>query len=294
MTAASASRIAIALLVLGCLCAAPALAEPSAGRLPTDVQPTFEAIHLNLDPAKMDYTGSARIDLTVSQPTATIQFHAQEMKLTKVILKAKSGERALQIQEGEQGLITAVSATQIKPGAYTLEINFSNEFDQRATSLYRLESGGHAYCFTQFEACDARLAFPCWDEPSFKFPYQITLTVPKADETVTNTPIEKQTVSGAQKTVVFRRTKPLPSYLLCIAIGPFEYVPVPGTSIPSRIVTPKGSAALAGEAKKVLPPILAALEKYFGQPYPYEKLDLIAVPEFTPGAMENPGRHYLR
>ena len=66
-------------------------------------------------------------------------------------------------------------------------------------------------------------------------------------------------------------------------------MPVPGTSIPTRIVTPKGSAALAGEAKKVLPPVLAALEKYFGQPYPYEKLDLIAVPEFTPGAMENPG-----
>ena len=289
MTAASASRIAMVLLVLGCLRATPALAGPAVGRLPTDVRPTFEAVHLNLDPAKMDYTGSARIDLTVSKPTATIQFHAQEMKLSKVVLKGKAGDRALQIQEGEQGLITAVSATQIKPGAYTLEINFSNEFDQRATSLYRLESGGQAYCFTQFEACDARLAFPCWDEPSFKFPYQITLTVPKAEETVTNTPIERQTVSGAQKTVVFRRTKPLPSYLLCIAIGPFDFVPVPGTSIPTRIVTPKGKAALAAEAKAVTQPTLAALERYFAQPYPYEKLDIIAVPEFTPGAMENPG-----
>ncbi|MGH7682007.1 MAG: M1 family metallopeptidase, partial [Candidatus Eiseniibacteriota bacterium] len=289
MNSARSSRIAMTFLLLGCLYAGPAVAEASLGRLPTDVQPTFEAIHLNLDPSKMDYTGSARIELTVSKPTTTIQFHAQEMKLPKVILKGKSGDRALQITEGEQGLVTAVSAAEIKPGAYTLEISFTNEFDQRATSLYRLETGGASYCFTQFEACDARLAFPCWDEPSFKFPYQITLTVPKVDETVTNTPIERQSVTGDKKTVVFRKTKPLPSYLLCIAIGPFDFVPVPGTSIPTRIVVPKGKAALAGEAKAVTAPTLAALEKYFGQPYPYEKLDIIAVPEFTPGAMENPG-----
>ena len=270
------------------LSAAPGRAA-DIGRLPTDIRPTFEAVHLNLDPKKMDYTGSVRVELTVAKATNTIQFHAQEMKLPKAVLKGKSGDRALQIMEGEEGLITATSAAEIKPGDYALEIEFSNEFDQRATSLYRLESGGEAYIFTQFESCDARLAFPCWDEPSFKFPYQITLTVPKAEETVSNTPIELQSVKADQKTVVFRRTKPLPSYLLAIAVGPFEYVPVPGTSIPTRIVTPKGSAGLAQVAASMTPPTLAALEKYFGRPYPYEKLDLIAVPEFTPGAMENPG-----
>jgi alanyl aminopeptidase len=284
------SRIVLALAVL--VPSLAAVATPSRaelGRLPTDVKPTFEEIRLNLDPRKSDYTGSVRIELQVTRATSTIQFHAQEMKLTKVILKGKSGDRALQVQEGETGLVTAVSAAEIKPGDYALAIDFSNEFDRRATSLYRLESGGGAYCFTQFEACDARLAFPCWDEPSFKFPYQIILTVPKADETVSNTPIERQTAKGDLKTVVFQRTKPLPSYLLAIATGPFEFVPIPGTSIPARIVTPKGSSHLAGAAVSMTPPILAALEKYFGRPYPYEKLDMIAVPEFSPGAMENPG-----
>jgi len=106
---------------------------------------------------------------------------------------------------------------------------------------------------------------------------------------VTNTPVEKETVKDGQKTVVFQRTRPLPSYLLCIATGPLEFVPIPGMSIPGRVVVPKGETALAATAVALTPPVLAGLEKWFGRPYPYEKLDLIAVPEFSPGAMENPG-----
>ncbi len=282
-------RVAACLAVFLGLATAAASARAEVGRLPTDIVPSFEAIRLNLDADKMDYTGSVRVELKVMKPTKEIQFHAQEMKLEKVVLRGKNGASHLDCKEGEQGLVTATAPTEIAPGAYTLEISFSNEFDRRATSLYRLETGGHAYAFTQFEAVDARLAFPCWDEPSFKFPYQITLVVPQAHEAVSNTPIERTTVKDGMKTVVFRRTRPLPSYLLAIATGPLEFVPIPGMSIPGRVVTPKGSAALAQVAVSMTPPIMAALEKYFGRRYPYEKLDLIAVPEFSPGAMENPG-----
>jgi peptidase M1-like protein/ERAP1-like protein len=277
---------AAVLLVLE-IAAAPARAD--VGRLPTDIIPTFEAIRLNLDADKMDYSGSVRVELKVTKPTKTIQFHAQEMKLGKVELRGKKAAFELACKEGEDGLVTATAGGEIAPGVYTIEIPFTNEFDRRATSLYRLETGGEAYTFTQFEAVDARLAFPCWDEPSFKFPYQITVVVPKSDEAVSNTPVERQTVKDGMKTVVFRRTKPLPSYLLAIATGPLEFVPIPGMSIPGRVVTPKGSAALAQVAVSMTPSIMAALEKYFGRKYPYEKLDLIAVPEFSPGAMENPG-----
>ncbi len=283
-------RVAVAsgaLLALLLASAIPVRADVS--RLRTDIVPKFQAIHLSLDAAKADYTGSVRVEIEVTKPTDTIQFHAQEMKLQKTALRAKKGSRELKTEEGEEGFVTATAPSTIAPGAYTLEIEFSNEFDRRATGLYRLESGGSAYTFTQFEAVDARLAFPCWDEPSFKFPYQMTLSVPAAHEAVSNTPVERETVKEGVKTVVFRRTKPLPSYLLAVATGPLEYVPVRGTSIPTRIVTPKGSAALTEVAATMTPPLLAALEKYFGRPYPYEKLDMIAVPEFAPGAMENPG-----
>jgi len=268
---------------------APNPVSAAIGRLPTSIIPTFEAIRLNLDADKMDYSGSVRVEIKILNPTKTILFHAQEMKLGKVVLVGKGGPRELTPQEGVEGLVTATAATEIAPGAYTLDVSFSNEFDQRATSLYRLVTGGHAYTFTQFEAVDARLAFPCWDEPAFKFPYQITVVVPQAHEAVSNTPVERQSVKDGMKTVVFRRTKPLPSYLLAIATGPLEFVPIPGMSIPGRVVVPKGSKALAQVAVTMTPPIMAALEKYFGRRYPYEKLDLIAVPEFSPGAMENPG-----
>ena len=267
----------------------PSPSSPAPGRLPTHVVPKFEAIHLNLDAGKLDYTGSVRVELDVLRMTSTIQLHSREINLRAIHLRGKKGEIPVKSEEGEEGLLTLTSETPLLPGAYTLEIDFVNDFDRRATGLYRLETGGQAYSFTQFQAVDARWAFPCWDEPSFKFPYQITLTVPEAHEAITNTPVQSQIALNGMKTLVFRKTKPLPSYLLAIATGPLEYVPVTGTSIPTRIVVPKGQTALARHAVATTPPILKAVEKYFGRPYPYEKLDLIAVPEFTPGAMENPG-----
>src|SRR5206468_7500196 len=158
-----------------------------------------------------------------------------------------------------------------------------------ATGLYRMKVENEWYTFTQFEATDARGALPCWDEPEFKIPFQMTLVVPEGHLAIGNTPVERESVAGGRKTYVFEKTQPLPSYLLAIATGPLETVPIAGMSIPGRIVTVKGATALAGEAAKATPPLVAALEKYFGIPYPYRKLDLLAVPEFWPGAMENAG-----
>src|SRR5678815_5086903 len=107
---------------------------------------------------------------------------------------------------------------------------------------------------------------------------------------VSNTPIEKTTpAAGGMKTVVFRKTKPIPSYLVAIAVGPFEAVPIRGMAVPGNVICVQGASPLAKEAALAAPPILAALIKYFGRPYPYEKLDLIAAPEFLYGAMENAG-----
>ena len=280
----------LAALGLAVAVAPSAAAAEEILRLPTQVQPTFQEIRLDLDARKQDYSGSVRIDLRVSSEVPAVHFHAQEMNLTRVDLKPKKGAtRTLTAKEGAEGIVRAEDGKPIAPGQYTLSIDFTNDFDKRATSLYRLETGGEAYTFTQFQAIDARMAFPCFDEPLFKFPYQSIVTVPEAHEAVSNTPIEKTSVKDGKKTVTFRKTKPLPSYLLAYATGPLEYVPMWGLSIPGRIVVPKGSKHLAETAAKMTPPILKAVEGYFGTPYPYEKLDMIAVPEFSPGAMENPG-----
>ena len=280
---------AVALALAGALVAPPATALTAQHRLGHEVVPTFESLRLDLDAGKPGYSGTARIALKVATTTDSIQLHARDLELVKVTLRAAKKAVPVSWTAGEHGILTVRAAAPLAPGAATLELEFTNDFDTRANSLYRLETGGHAYAFTQFETIAAREAFPCFDEPEFKIPWQLTLTVPRAHLAISNTPVARDTVVGAKRRITFEKTPPLPSYLLAIATGPLETVPIPGMGVPGRVVTVKGRTKLAGEAVKTAPRLLAALERYFGRKYPYRKLDLLAVPEFWAGAMENPG-----
>ena len=262
---------------------ASAAASPRLGHA---IVPTFESIRLIVDPAQPSYGGTVHIDLSVRERTGTFLFHARDIAIVRMKLSGKTGDvTATQAAEGDAVRVTA--ARPLEPGPYTLDIDFTADFNTQAAGLYRMQVDGAWYSFTQFEAADARGAFPCWDEPEFKIPYQVTLVVPKDHLAIGNTPVESDRVEGERRTVVFEKTPPLPSYLLAIATGPLETVAMQGLSVPGRIVTVKGSAALGQEAARATPVLVRALEKYFGMPYPYRKLDLLAVPEFWAGAMEN-------
>lgn len=265
----------------------PAAADAS--RLDPRVRPTAQSIALRLDARLQTYSGTVGFELEVTAATETFRFHAQDLTLERIDLAGTARQIAVTTEPGDDGMVLARAVPRLVPGVYSLEIDFTGRFGTQAVGLYRVEHEGESYLFTQFEALDARKAFPCWDEPIFKIPFKLTLGVPEDHEAVTNTSIESEKTEDGWRTVVFRRTPPLPTYLLAIATGPLESLPIPGMSIPGRIVTVRGQSGLAGTAAEMTPPLLAALERYFGSPYPYEKLDLIAVPEFWPGAMENPG-----
>ena len=287
-----APALLLALTAVAALAATAHAETPKAAaghRLGTDVVPVFEAVRLVADARKPDYSGTVRIELDVRKPAAGFSLHAKEMDIRRLALTGPAGAVDVTHSPGERGRIDVAAAAPLRPGRHVLEIDFANEYDMRATGLYKVVVGEESYLFTQFEADDARQAFPCWDEPAFKIPYQLTVVVPESHVAVSNTKPASDTVEAGQRTVVFARTKPLPSYLLALATGPLEFVPIPGMSVPGRVVTVKGASALAAEAVRTTPPVLAALERYFGRPYPYEKLDLLAVPEFWPGAMENAG-----
>ncbi len=268
---------------------APALAAADGARLGRTVVPTAQSVRLTLDAAKHDYSGVVRIELAASAAADSFQLNSRGERLERVTLTGPEGVIPATFAPAAHERLTIRPERRLTPGSYTLEIAFSNDFDTHAASLYRLETGGDAYAFTQFEADDARGAFPCWDEPEFKIPWRVTLIVPEAHLAIANTSIERETVASGEKTVEFKLTKPLPAYLLAIATGPLEAVPIPGMSVPGRVVTVKGASAMAAEAARQSGPLLAALERYFGRPYPYDKLDLLAVPEFWYGAMENAG-----
>ena len=263
-------------------------AAASHERLGNEVTPFYQSVDLKIDPAVDDYDGSTRISLEVREEVDSFSLHADGIEVSNVRLGL--GGTAIPVSLSiENDILTIASVRTLVPGKYSLAIDFTNEFNTQAVGLYRMESNGAGYAYTQFEATDARKAFPCFDEPSFKIPFQLNITVRESDEVVTNTPVRAESRQNGWKTLEFGVTRPLPTYLLAIAVGAMDSIEIPNLSVPGRVYTVKGMSNLAVSAANMVAPILEAQQAYFAMAYPYEKLDLIAIPEYWPGAMEHPG-----
>ncbi|MFN8586747.1 MAG: M1 family aminopeptidase [Candidatus Eisenbacteria bacterium] len=278
-----------ALFVLGVAASPAGAANAPEARLPRNPLPLSQAVRLKLDPDKRSYSGTIRTELRVSAAVDSVVLHAEGQKLVRISLLQGGDTIAVERRSGPHGLVTLKAARPLAAGSAALEIEFTALYGTRAVGLYKVNKDSRGYLFTQFEADDAREAFPCWDEPIFKIPYQLTLEVPEAQEALTNTPLASRVVKDGWKTLAFAPTPPLPSYLLAIAAGPLEFTPVPGMKVPTRVVTTQGQGRLAAYAVEITPRLVGALERWFGIPYPFAKLDLIAAPDFAYGAMENPG-----
>ena len=253
------------------------------------IGPTLHSI-----PRRALSPGTIAIRMDIKQPLDTIWLNQEQIQIQSA--KLNTGGRTLDGQSvpGGDDFVGLKFASALPTGLATLTIQYTGAVNGKNTAgIFRQQESGNWYIITQFEATDARAAFPCFDEPSYKTPWQVTLHVPAQDAAIGNTPIASETRAGASKTVVFKETKPLPSYLVAFAVGPFEFVPA-GTAgknkVPVRIVVPKGRTGEAKYAAEVTATILTRLEDYFGIPYPYEKADQVAIPNAAGfGAMENPG-----
>ncbi len=258
-------------------------------RLDHSITPLAQQITLTLDPDKDTYSGSVDIKIHIAEKTDSFRFHGRDLGLLDIRIKSDSQEESLTFSEGEKGIITVKAARPLEPGTYSLVVSFTNEFSRQGTGIYKVEYEGKNYLYSQMEPEYARDSFPCWDAPEFKIPWELRLVVPTNFEAYANTPVRSIKNIANRKEVLFEQSKPMPSYLVAIAVGNIEEVAVPGLSTEGRILVPVGKTELASEAARISPPLLKALEDYFKMPYPYRKLDQIAVPEFNFGAMENVG-----
>ena len=265
------------------------LAKDVEYRLPSSVTPTFQDIHLNLDPDAPHYSGSTRINVTVNTVTKKVGFYQQDLTITHAELIQNERVIALNVEEGEYNINWGMADADIAPGKYTLVIDFEGKVNTSSDGMYLSRFEETNYLFTQFEDMHARKAFPSFDEPAFKIVYQMTITAPEKQVVVSNTPVESRDVSEGMQTVKFEKTKPMPTYLIAYTVGPFDSAELEGLSVPGKIYVPKGYADKTKFVVKHTPEILATLEDFFDIKYPYKKLDFVAVPNFTHGAMENVG-----
>jgi aminopeptidase N len=181
-------------------------------------------------------------------------------------------------------------AERLPAGEVRVEIEYEAPFGSELAGLYRVEESGRYYAFSQFEATDARRAIPCFDEPAYKAPFTVAVTAPRGLVALGNMPEVGAEDAGADMvTHRFAPTPPLPSYLLAFAVGDLDLVEGRKTPVPIRVVTTKGHAGLVASALEAADALVSRLGEYFDVPYPFAKLDLVAVPDFAAGAMENPG-----
>ncbi len=281
------------------------------GRLPDTVVPLSYSLTLRIDPEQSHFSGVVKINLEINKAINEIWLHGQSIQASKIILKNKEGSKgqgsknaqaliqSLNYKEmGHSGVVRLSANHTILPQTAELEIHYSAPFETQLSGLYKVEENNLSYIFSQFESIDARKVFPGFDEPRFKVPFQLALEIKQSDKGFANTPqIDEQTLAGGFKRLTFATTKPLPTYLLAFAVGDFDVVTheaIPASAnrafdIPLRGIAVKGKGDQLAYALNNTADIVTILEDYFGTAYPYKKLDLVAVPDFSAGAMENAG-----
>ncbi|MBZ4331034.1 M1 family metallopeptidase [Corallococcus sp. AS-1-12] len=267
--------------------------KPPELRLPDDVRPTKYAIVLKMDPKAEAFEGTVDVTLEVARATNVIWMHGKDLAVKEATLEQGGVTQKLKASSAGEDLLGLTLEKPLAVGGAKLRLAYTGTASERENSgAFRVNEGGDWYIYTHFEPLDARRAFPSFDEPGFKVPWQLTFHVPEGNVAVTNTP-QLAEEKGADGWRIFRfaPTQPLPSYLIAFGVGPFDFLPARDAGqkqVKTRIITPRGRASEAAWAAKVTPDILERLEAYFGIPYAYEKLDVLAVP-LMPGAMENPG-----
>ncbi len=259
-------------------------------RLAKDVRPTHYLLHFELNLENWTSQGRETIQLHLDRPTREITLHAVELEITSARLDHKSHEGVDYDEESETA--TLRFADQIPAGDHALEIEWRGIIREALRGLYRSTHGGERYAATQFEATDARRAFPSFDEPEFKARFTLELVHDPKLQAIANAPIEHtELLPDGRQLTRFAEMPKISTYLVAFTVGPYastEEVRT-ATGLPVRVWLPPGLVDKGTYARDSHVRSVQWLEDYTAIPYPYQKLDAIGIPDFEAGAMENPG-----
>ena len=267
-------------------------------RLPRNVVPDHYALVLRPDLAHAAFDGEVIIDVRAGELSDEVVLNAAELDIVEARF-ARDGQedrRCTVSYRTEEEQAVLVPSRPLEPGAYTLYMRFSGQLNDLLRGFYRSkfrrDNGEEAWlAATQFEATDARRAFPCWDEPDLKASFGVTIIADEALTVLSNArEVSSEPLGDGKRRVRFADTIKMSTYLVAFVVGPFELTsPKVVDGVPLRIVFVPGRGALTRLAADAAAHALAFLREYFSMPYPGDKLDHAGVPDFASGAMENLG-----
>jgi len=262
-------------------------------RLSDVVTPQAYDIYLKASPARATFSGRETISVIAKSPVDTFSLNAATLGVESVDVRvgAERLKATLHVDE-EHERVDLRFALPIPAGRIEIDVRFKGHVRNDLQGLYLGQDGGEAALVSQCEAAAARSIFPCFDEPAFKASVRWTVETDPGYQVVANgMPLATApTPDGLAEVHSFAPTKPIASYLTAVTVGHYDATdPVIVSKVPSRLWVARGHVAQAAYAQEVTAFGVPWLERYFGQDYPFEKLDQVGVPGFDAGAMENAG-----
>ena len=269
--------------------------------LPSAVRPARYGISLEPDLDKFTFKGEETVTVDLNESVSEIVLNAIELQVHSAALNgngASLSARNIRLDASRETVTLDFGET-VAPGRYDLALTFTGTLNDKLHGFYRSQYAGpdgepRYMAATQFEATDARRAFPCWDEPECKATFQVTLAIPTGLKAISNTPIEAESQPRPGVTELrFAETPVMSTYLLAFIVGDLTAIQGryqgPGGPTQVAVWTTPGKEEQGRFALDTSVSLLTFFNDYFGIPYPLEKLDHIALPDFAAGAMENWG-----
>jgi aminopeptidase N/puromycin-sensitive aminopeptidase len=264
----------------------------TAQRLPEGARPENYKLTFAPDLDKATFEGDETIGIRLLQPASEITLNAVDITFHDVTVNSGgTTQKAKVTPEKDKEMVVLSVEKPLAAGPVTVHITYSGILNNEMRGLYLgKDDHGRRYAASQFEATDARRAFPSFDEPDYKATFDITAVADKSLVAISNQKIVSDTPGpGDKHTVRFATTAKMSSYLAALVVGNFEYIEGESDGVPIRVYSTPGKKDMGTFALDVASHVLKYYDHYFGIQYPYGKLDLIALPDFSAGAMENTG-----
>jgi aminopeptidase N len=266
------------------------LSLAAAQRLPEVAAPENYKLFFTPDLDKATFEGDETISIRVLKPASEITLNAVDIGFHEVtITSGESTQKAKVTPDKDKEMVVLAVEKPLAAGPATVHITYAGILNSEMRGFYLgKDDQGSKYAATQFEATDARRAFPSFDEPAYKATFDITTVADKGQVAISNSKVVSDTPGpGDRHTVRFATTPRMSSYLGALVVGNFEYIEGEADGIPIRVYSTPGKKEMGKFALETAEHVLSYYDKYFGIKYPYGKLDLVGLPDFSAGAMEN-------